>query len=404
LKPQWKSKPLPLDHPQAVAAFVRADGTADSLQALRAILKEPRADLLAILAEVGTADDLASILHLESSKLDPAVLRAMRVRKAQAPADAAHLLEPHFKSNLQSEAALLAGQWKVEALLPMVREMANKEGNPAAIEALGKYGSEQLPLLRQIATSGSANAKAAALAQWQIFEPREAAIKAAEFIEAEANENQCTNVLIAFVQRPASAAELAKAIGNKVLPAHIQRVALATITGSGRRDEQLLRAISTKSESKKIVDDQFVAEVRDRGDAARGKQIFNRAELGCSVCHKVNGSGGTIGPDLSALGTAQPIDFIARAILEPQKEIKEGFSSVSIAMKNGDEFQGYVVRENPEEIVLKDPLVNQEVRLRRAEVASGRANGSLMPNGLADQLEAEEFRDLVKFLSSLGKP
>jgi quinoprotein glucose dehydrogenase len=387
-----------------VAAFVRADGTADSLESLRAILKEPRGDLLAILAEVGTADDITSILRLDSSKLKPAVLRAMRIRKSQPPADAAHLLEPHFKLNLQSEAALLAGEWKVESLLPNVRELAKTKEIPAAIEALGKYGSDQLSLLREIATSGSANAKAAALAQWQIFQPREAAEKAAEFLETEANENQCTNVLVAFVQRPASAAELAKAIVNKVLPANIQRVALATITGSGRRDEQLLRAFSTKAESNKIVDDRFVAEVRDHGDVARGKVIFNRAELGCVACHKVNGSGGMIGPDLSALGTAQPIDFIARAILEPQKEIKEGFSSVLIAMKNGDEFQGYVVRENPNEIVLKDPLVNQEVRLRRAEIASGRANGSLMPNGLADQLSAEEFRDLLKYLSSLGKP
>jgi len=44
------------------------------------------------------------------------------------------------------------------------------------------------------------------------------------------------------------------------------------------------------------------------------------------------------------------------------------------------------------------------VKIRRAEIASQRANGSLMPNGLADQLSNEEFRDLVKFLSTLGKP
>jgi putative heme-binding domain-containing protein len=132
--------------------------------------------------------------------------------------------------------------------------------------------------------------------------------------------------------------------------------------------------------------------------------IFKRAELGCIVCHKVNGNGGNIGPDLSAVGTAQPIDFIAHAILDPQKEIKEGFTSVFIAKKNGDELQGYIVRENREEVVLRDPLVNQEVRIRRDQIASQRANGSLMPNGLAGQLNADEFRDLVKFLSTLGKP
>jgi putative heme-binding domain-containing protein len=404
LKPQWKSKPLPLDRPHTVAAFVRADGTADSLQSLRAILKEPRSDLLAILAEVGTADDLTAILQLDSAKLDPSILRAMRSRNLKPNGDGARLLEPHLRSKLANETILLAGHWKIEKLLPTVRDLAKAKENPAAIEALGKYGSQELPTLQAIAANGSADAKSASLAQWQIFEPQPAAAKAADFLSSQANENQCTNLLTAFLQRPKSSAELAKAIAGKTISSNIRRAALAVISASGRRDDELVRAFSAKSTSAKTVDDSFIAGVRDYGDAVRGKQIFNRAELGCIVCHKVNGSGGMIGPDLSALGTAQPIDFIARAILEPQKEIKEGFSSVLIAMKNGDEFQGYLVRENPDEIVLKDPLVNQELRLRRGDIASGRANGSLMPSGLADQLAAEEFRDLVKYLSTLGKP
>lgn len=404
LKPHWKSKPLPLDHPQVIAAFVRADGTADSLQSLRAILKEPRADLLAILAEVGAAEDLTSILQLDSSKLDARVLRAMRLRDVKPTADAARLLAPHLKSSLANEAILLAGHWKVEPLAPTIRELAVSQENLAAIEALAKYGRNELPTLQSIAKTSSPNAKAAALAQWQIFEPREAAATAAEFLASEANETQSTNVLVAFIQRPAAAAELAQVISEKTIPPNIQRVALATISASGRRDEQLLRAFSPKIASEKIVDDRFVADIREHGDVARGKDIFNRAELGCIVCHKVNGAGGAIGPDLSALGTAQPIDFIARAILDPQKEIKEGFASVLIATKAGDEFQGYVVRENGEEVVLKDPLVNNDVRIRRADIASRRANGSLMPNGLADRLTRDEFRDLVKYLSTLGKP
>jgi putative heme-binding domain-containing protein len=175
------------------------------------------------------------------------------------------------------------------------------------------------------------------------------------------------------------------------------------INASGRHEE-LARAFSGTPKGKAVVDEAFVAAVRDEGDAQRGAKIYIRAELGCVICHKVNGQGGVAGPELSALGTAQPIDFIARAILEPQKEIKEGFTSALIATKSGEEFQGYVVRENKDEIVLRQPLLNDEVRLRRSEIASNRSNGSLMPAGLADQLSNEEFRDLVKYLSTLGRP
>ena len=148
---------------------------------------------------------------------------------------------------------------------------------------------------------------------------------------------------------------------------------------------------------------EFVREVKTRGDAARGAQIFRRVELGCVACHTVNGAGGHIGPELSALGTAQPIDFIVTAILDPQKEVKEGFTAISIATKEGDEHEGYVTRESADEIVLRD-AGNQEVRIARSSVGARKQIGSLMPAGLAGSLTHSEFRDLVRYLSELGKP
>jgi putative heme-binding domain-containing protein len=117
----------------------------------------------------------------------------------------------------------------------------------------------------------------------------------------------------------------------------------------------------------------------------------------------VNGQGGNIGPNLSALGSAQPVDFIVGAILEPQKEIKEGYTSISVTTTDGEEYQGYLVRETRDELLLRDVLQNREVRLRRAAVQEKRQNGSVMPAGLADTLSRDEFRDLVRYLSELGR-
>ena len=147
----------------------------------------------------------------------------------------------------------------------------------------------------------------------------------------------------------------------------------------------------------------FTKEIRSQGDARHGAEVFRRAELGCTACHAVNGQGGHIGPELSALGAAQPVDFIIGAILDPQKEVKEGYSSISVTTKEGEEYQGYQVRETTDELVLKDVLENKEIRLRRDNIREKRQNGSVMPGGLADLLTRAEFRDLVRFLSELGK-
>ena len=115
------------------------------------------------------------------------------------------------------------------------------------------------------------------------------------------------------------------------------------------------------------------------------------------------GEGGTIGPDLGALGTAQPVDFIVGAILEPQKEVKEGFVAVTIVTKDGEEFQGYQQRETAEEVHLRDVLQNRSVSIPKSAIRERRQAGSVMPAGLTDTLSREEFVHLVRYLTELGR-
>ena len=55
---------------------------------------------------------------------------------------------------------------------------------------------------------------------------------------------------------------------------------------------------------------------------------------------------------LMAVTNAVSSVIIVGAILEPQKEIKEGFMSISVVTKDGEEYQGYPVRETGEELAL----------------------------------------------------
>src|SRR5204863_9799605 len=104
----------------------------------------------------------------------------------------------------------------------------------------------------------------------------------------------------------------------------------------------------------------------------------------------------------SALGTAQPLEFIVGAILEPQREIKEGYMSVSIVTQDGEEFQGYLRNESANDLTIHDVLQNRDIRVPRSRIKEKRQTGSVMPSGLVDSMSRGEVVDLVRYLSELG--
>jgi putative heme-binding domain-containing protein len=148
---------------------------------------------------------------------------------------------------------------------------------------------------------------------------------------------------------------------------------------------------------------EFLKSVSALGDAQQGAKIFARAELGCTACHGVGASQPGLGPDLGALGTAQTPEFILRAILEPQVEVKEGFMSWNLTLRNGEEIQGRIESSSPQEIVLLDAATRRALRLARSEIQSQTQAGSIMPAGLVDRLSEADFRDLLRYLSGLGR-
>ncbi|MBI2947725.1 MAG: c-type cytochrome [Verrucomicrobia bacterium] len=454
LKPHWlpafKTGQLNFDNkPGRLSLLVRADATADTLQAVRELLRSSRLDsasretFLRILIDTGSPDDLATTLKLSDTALQarllPALASAARVRKLRPAGDLALALRPLLESadaRLRSEALKLAGVWKLESFRATAETLAfdvrsETAVRRAAIETLASFGGEASQrALSRLAGEAAPSVQSTAIAALAGFDAAAAAQKAADWFnrasipspsplggeragvrgEAERFRAESTEVFSAFLQRQGGASALANALSAKPPPKNVAETGLALMNASGRRDEQLAgvlaKAAGLNRANSLMTPAEIAAlsaEVRTQGDARRGAEIFQRAELGCVACHAVNGTGGTIGPDLSALGTAQPIDFIVGAILDPQKEIKEGYISTSLATKDGNDFQGYLVRESPEEIVLRDVLQNQEVRVRRDAIRERRQSGSVMPTGLADTLTRVEFRDLVRYLSELGR-
>ncbi|MBC9868844.1 MAG: c-type cytochrome [Opitutae bacterium] len=62
------------------------------------------------------------------------------------------------------------------------------------------------------------------------------------------------------------------------------------------------------------------------GDAGRGRKLFATHEIAaCSRCHKIDGSGGDIGPALDGIASRKPSDYLRESIIDPQATMAEGY-------------------------------------------------------------------------------
>jgi hypothetical protein len=91
------------------------------------------------------------------------------------------------------------------------------------------------------------------------------------------------------------------------------------------------------------------------------------------------------------------------AVLLPNKKVKEGFNSVQISTKDGEDIAGNLVREDNEQVILRDATA-REISIPKRNIQSRKMGGSLMPAGLLDFISPQDRLDLYAFLKELGKP
>jgi len=138
-----------------------------------------------------------------------------------------------------------------------------------------------------------------------------------------------------------------------------------------------------------------------RGDAARGRELFHAARSTCSACHRIDGRGATIGPDLSRVGLIRSGDDLLEAIVMPSATYARGYEPVNVTTKSGRSHYGRLLRESASAVVVVDAS-GASVRVPRGDVASIEAGRvSLMPPGLDRLLSADELADLLAYLRSL---
>ena len=148
----------------------------------------------------------------------------------------------------------------------------------------------------------------------------------------------------------------------------------------------------------------FPAKLTGR-DFAQGKAMF--AATACIFCHRFNGDGAGIGPDISGAGNRYSVKDLLENIIEPSKVISDQYGTEQLTMADGEVIIGRVVAEDPNRYsVMTNPFAPDE--LARPEIAKVRSRKpypiSMMPAGLANALNPDELQDLVAYLLSGGNP
>jgi putative heme-binding domain-containing protein len=145
--------------------------------------------------------------------------------------------------------------------------------------------------------------------------------------------------------------------------------------------------------------------LRREGKAEHGREVFFRAgNNSCASCHRVQGRGQWVGPDLSTIGTKYGKDELLRSVLNPSAAIGYNFRALIVALNDGRVLTGLPVEDSADRLILKT-AEGQRVSIRPGEVEERKTSEvSLMPEGLAETMSDQDLVDLLVFLSSLREP
>jgi putative membrane-bound dehydrogenase-like protein len=132
-----------------------------------------------------------------------------------------------------------------------------------------------------------------------------------------------------------------------------------------------------------------------KGDPSRGRAVFART---CLQCHTLFGAGGKVGPELTGANRSD-LDYLLVNIMDPSAVVGKDYMATLFRTKGGRIITGIVKQEDPNTVTVateNDTLVLavQDIEARKP------SDISMMPEGLLQNLTAEQRQDLIAYLRS----
>lgn len=139
--------------------------------------------------------------------------------------------------------------------------------------------------------------------------------------------------------------------------------------------------------------------VKTPSDIDAGRRIFHNTRIAlCGNCHRNDGRGNVVGPDLSRVGDRGDRDWLLMSILNPNEEIAPQYMPRILKLKDGTSFVGIRLRSSNSEVLRDIEGKNKGFKLDLIESIHELPN-SFMPAGLPMSLTDRELRDLLAFLN-----
>jgi len=210
-------------------------------------------------------------------------------------------------------------------------------------------------------------------------------------------------VLQLLARRPEGRAAIVQQLDHQTLKlTDLDADTLATLR---RADDPALRSdlerwFGKAAPDRRAVVERFFPALALTGDPVRGGVIVRER---CTVCHVWQGSGNNLGPDLASVASAGPEKLLV-AILDPNREVAPAFNAWNVTTTEGDDLSGILVRDDAAGILLRQ-AGGMEISIARDRLSQLENSGrSLMPEGLEEGLDAQQFADLLAHLAAAGAP
>ena len=154
----------------------------------------------------------------------------------------------------------------------------------------------------------------------------------------------------------------------------------------------------TMEEAKPLLGDELI-----HRNFEQGKKMFAAAL--CSSCHTMQGEGGSVGPDLTQLGTRFSASDILENTIDPNKEVSDQYAATIFSMKDGSSILGRLDNEDDANYYISQNPFAPDVQrsIPKSEVAGKKLSKvSVMLPGLINRLNEEEVKDLLAYLVAGG--
>jgi len=141
-------------------------------------------------------------------------------------------------------------------------------------------------------------------------------------------------------------------------------------------------------------------EIDPNADIQRGEALFNST---CSTCHRVNGQGESMGPDLSRVARIRSKDLLASAIRDPSALISSRYKPITLVLNDGSRVRGTLKSEDAFSI----QIMNSEQQLRGYRISQLqeiiRETDSLMPVFAIKDLSEDDLNNILGYLANIAR-